>query len=302
MELRKLRRINRIIADSHRRDKTLDKSCARHELRVVFMNRINLFAFLLLLTACSKSAKNVTTEGTDSERQVTVAETDSDLTVSVDSVTFKMIRVEGGTFQMGSMDGANNEKPVHEVTLSSFSIGETEVTQELWEVVMGDNPSFFKGSKRPVEEVSWDDCQTFIARLNELTGKMFRLPTEAEWEFAARGGNQSKGYTYSGSNTIRDVAWFGDTSESGTHNVAMNFPNELGIYDMSGNVYEWCQDWYGSYGSRSQTNPTGPSSGSERVERGGCWDFIEECCRVASRDSRYSPTLAYRNLGFRLAL
>lgn len=266
------------------------------------MKRIIFLAGIFLLVACSNKGKNGTAESGDSEQLVKVVETDTSLTVTIDDVTFKMIRVEGGTFQMGSVDGQDEEKPVHEVTLSSFCIGETEVTQELWEAVMGENPSFFKGSKRPVEEVSWNDCQTFIGKLNELTGKTFRLPTEAEWEFAARGGNQSKGYTYSGSNTLGDVAWFGDTSDNGTHDVAMNLPNELGINDMSGNVYEWCQDWYGSYGSRSQTNPTGPSSGSERVERGGCWDFIETCCRVASRDSRHSPTLAYRNLGFRLAL
>lgn len=265
------------------------------------MKKINLLAVLLLFAACTNHVKNETSKGTDSEQRVTVVETDSNLTITVDDVTFKMIRVEGGTFKMGSVDGADNEKPVHEVTLSSFSIGETEVTQELWEVVMGDNPSFFRGSKRPVEEVSWNDCQTFIDRLNELTGKTFRLPTEAEWEFAARGGNQSKGCIYSGSNTIESVAWFGDTKDSGTHDVSMNLPNELGIFDMSGNVYEWCQDWYETYGSRSQTNPTGPSSGSDRVERGGCWDNIATCCRVASRYS-HSPTLAYRNLGFRLAL
>lgn len=265
------------------------------------MKRIYLIAVILLLVACSKSVKHATTEGADPKQTVAVVETDTNVIVTVDDVTFKMIRIEGGTFQMGSVDGEDNEKPVHEVTLSNFCIGETEVTQELWETVMGDNPSFFNGSKRPVEEVSWNDCQTFIGRLNELTGKSFRLPTEAEWEFAARGGNQSKGYTYSGSNTIGDVAWFGDTDDNGTHDVAMNFPNELGIYDMSGNVYEWCQDWYGSYGSRSQTNPTGPSSGSNRVERGGCWDNIASCSRVVSRYS-HSPTLAYRNLGFRLAL
>lgn len=266
------------------------------------MKRINLIAVILLLVACSKSVKHVTAGSGDSEQSVTVVETDTNMTVTIDDVTFKMIRVEGSTFKMGNADGENEEKPVHEVTLSSFSIGETEVTQELWEAVMGENPSFFKGSKRPVEEVSWNDCQTFIGKLNELTGKTFRLPTEAEWEFAARGGNQSKGYTYSGSNTIGDVAWFGDASDSGTHDVAMNFPNELGIYDMSGNVHEWCQDWYGSYGSRSQTNPTGPSSGSDRVERGGCWNYIAKCCRVSSRDSHHPPTLAYRSLGFRLAL
>ena len=203
------------------------------------MKSIYLLAPLLLLAACSNSVKHASAQ---EERTVNVVETDTNLMVTIDDVTFKMIRVEGGTFQMGSVDGQDDEKPVHEVTLSSFSIGETEVTQELWEAVMGENPSFFKGSKRPVEEVSWNDCQMFIDKLNELTGKTFRLPTEAEWEFAARGGNQSKGYTYSGSNTLGNVAWFGDASDNGTHDVAMNFPNELGIYDMSGNVYEWCQD------------------------------------------------------------
>ena len=221
--------------------------------------------------------------------------------ITVNDVNFKMIRVEGGTFQMGSTSGESDEKPVHEVTVSSFLIGETEVTQELWEAVMGSNPSYLKGSKRPVEQVSWDDCQTFITKLNELTGKTFRLPTEAEWEYAARGGNKSKGYTYSGSNTIDDVAWYYGNSGNTTHDVATKSPNELGIYDMSGNVYEWCQDWMSSYESSSQTNPTGPSSGSGRVYRGGSWYGSARDCRVSYRDDCGPASTLALVLGLRLA-
>jgi formylglycine-generating enzyme required for sulfatase activity len=221
-------------------------------------------------------------------------------TYTVNGVSFTMIPVEGGTFQMGSTTGYDIEKPVHQVTLSSFSIGQTEVTQELWQAVMGSNPSYSSGSKRPVEQVSWNDCRTFITKLNQLTGKTFRLPTEAEWEYAARGGNKSKGYVYSGSNEIDDVAWYNDNSGNTTHNVATKSPNELGIYDMSGNVWEWCQDWYGSYSSGSQTNPTGPTSGSYRVRRGGCWGNAASGCRVALRDYR-TPTNSSDYLGLRLA-
>ena len=242
-------------------------------------------------------------------------------TFTVNGVNFKMVSVEGGTFQMGSTDGESDEQPVHQVKLSSFHIGQTEVTQELWEAVMGSNPSYFKGDKLPVESVSWYDCQTFIKRLNNLTGQRFRLPTEAEWEYAARGGNRSKGYLYSGSDNLNDVAWYWQNSGvvwlSGTdedlfyveiddnncrpHEVATKAPNELGIYDMSGNVWEWCQDWYDKYRSGAQTNPTGPSSGSYRVIRGGSWSSGAAGCRCASRDS-YTPTPAGNNLGFRLAL
>jgi formylglycine-generating enzyme required for sulfatase activity len=147
----------------------------------------------------------------------------------------------------------------------------------------------------------WDDCQEFIAKLNVMTGKRFRLPTEAEWEFAARGGNNSKHYQYSGSNSLEDVAWYGDNSGSTTHDVATKQANELGIYDMSGNVWEWCQDWYGNYSSSAQTNPTGPSSGSTRVLRGGSWDFDARVCRSSFRDYG-SPFFGYCFLGFRLAL
>ena len=168
---------------------------------------------------------------------------------------------------------------------------------------MGSNPSRFKGANRPVERVSWDDCQTFIRKLNAMTGKTFRLPTEAEWEYAARGGNKSNGYKYSGGNTLGNVAWYGDNSGSGTHDVKTKSPNELGIYDMSGNVWEWCQDWYGKdyYSSSPQSNPQGPSSGSSRVRRGGSWFDNATYCRVAYRFS-YTPTNTNYYLGFRLAL
>ena len=227
-------------------------------------------------------------------------------TFTVKGVSFNMIFVEGGTFTMGATleqgsDAWDDEKPGHQVTLSSYYIGETEVTQALWKAVMGSNPSSFKGENRPVESVSWDDCKTFIRKLNSLTGKNFRLPSEAEWEFAARGGNKSQGYKYSGSNTLGNVAWYFDNSGIETHSVKSKSPNELGIYDMSGNVWEWCQDWYGSYSSSSQTNPTGASSGSYRVSRGGGWNGDAGNCRVSLRFN-FSP--GHRNfyLGLRLAL
>lgn len=227
---------------------------------------------------------------------------------TVNGVTFNMIRVKKGTFTMGAtteQTGADtDEKPAHSVTLTkSYYLGETEVTQELYQAVMGTNPSYFAGTQKPVEKVSWNDCQTFITKLNSLTGLTFRLPTEAEWEYAARGGNQSKGYLYSGSNTIGNVAWYTDNSGSSTHNVKSKAPNELGIYDMSGNVWEWCQDWYDSsyYSSSPSTDPTGPTSGSYRVLRGGCWYSIATYCRVAIR--LYStPSNTYYHNGFRLAL
>ena len=237
-------------------------------------------------------------------------------TFTVKGVNFDMIAVDGGTFTMGATEeqgseAYNSEKPTHPVTLSSYYIGKTEVTQELWEAVMGSNPSWFKDSnfedpnfkdpKLPVEQVSWNDCQTFITKLNALTGKSFRLPTEAEWEFAARGGNKSKGYIYSGSNTIVDVAWYNSNSNWATCPVATKAPNELGIYDMSGNVWEWCSDWYGNYSSESQTNPTGPKSGSYRVERGGGWYSNARYCRVSYRGN-YSPGYINEYLGLRLCL
>ena len=166
---------------------------------------------------------------------------------------------------------------------------------------MGSNPSRFNGSRRPVECVSWDDCKTFISKLNSITGKLFRLPTEAEWEFAARGGVKSQGYKYSGSNMLNNVAWYTNNSGSTTHDVGMKSPNELGIYDMSGNVLEWCQDWYGSYVSSSRTNPTGAVSGSSRVRRGGSWSSLAKYCRSSYRNFGTSDC-RYYYLGLRLVL
>lgn len=219
------------------------------------------------------------------------------LPVTVNGVSFKMVRVEGGTFQMGETIETNHdfgsELTVHSVTLSTFSIGETEVTQELWQAVMGSNPSRFNDDiQRPVNHVSWDDCQTFISTLNEITGMSFRMPTEAEWEFAARGGNLSQDFMFAGSNNIWEVAWFqknsGDELYSYStikpHPVGTKAPNELGLYDMSGNISELCSDWRnGSYGSDAQINPTGPSSGVYRVVRGGSYADDEASCLVFTR-------------------
>ena len=227
------------------------------------------------------------------------------LPVKVNGVTFNMIKVDGGTFTMGAtsemMNPWNSEKPTHQVTLSTYYIGETEVTQSLWQAVMGSNPSYPKGDNLPVKRVSWNDCQDFIKKLNEMTGRTFRLPTEAEWEFAARGGNKSKHTRYSGSKDIDDVAWYDGNSGNKTHPVKGKKANELGIYDMSGNVWEWCQDYYGSYSSTSQTNPTGPDSGSYRVYRGGSWNCFAWYCRSSIR-FYYAPDLSSDNLGLRLVL
>ena len=244
--------------------------------------------------------------GNNGGSTVTPPATGGNLTFTVNGVSLTMVAVPGGTFTMGATseqgsDAFDGEKPAHSVTLRSFYIGQTEVTQELWQAVLGNNPSYKKGAKLPVERVSWDDCQEFIRKLNQMTGKNFRLPTEAEWEYAARGGNRSRGYKYSGSNNIGDVAWYGDKIGSSTHEVATKRANELGLYDMSGNVWEWCSDWYGSYSSSAQTNPTGPSSGSLRVFRGGGWGDFAGFCRVSGRNRR-SPGDRGNGVGLRLAL
>ena len=242
-------------------------------------------------------------------------------TFTVNGVSFTMVTVKGGKFTMGATDEQGDdindkEKPSHQVTVSTFSIGQTEVTQALWLAVMGTNPSYFTSAhgytddlQRPVEGVSWYDCRIFTSRLNWLTGKQFRLPTEAEWEYAARGGSLSQSYLYAGRNDLNEIAWFSDnipshTSETagyGTQPVAAKLPNELGLYDMSGNVWEWCFDRFGPYGKKSQKNPIGPKSGASRVNRGGSWLESAGSCRVSGR---YDCVPAYmsNDLGLRLAL
>lgn len=186
----------------------------------------------------------------------------------ISNLAIQMLSVEGGTFQMGnSINGITDV--VHLVILSSFNISKYEITQVQWKSVMGENPSNFTDCDNcPVEAISWDDTQLFLTKLNTLTGKTYRLPTEAEWEYAARGGKLGKGYIYSGSNTIGDVAWYDANSSFKTHPVGQKTANELGIYDMTGNVWEWCQDWYGAYSDSIQTNPTGANTGTKRVLRG----------------------------------
>ena len=250
--------------------------------------------------------QNVTNQSLDSQQSTPQTHpTVSDNTISIpvkDGISIDMVRVEAGTFTMGATaemnDPYDKEKPTHRVTLTNdYYIGKYEVTQALWQTVMGNNPSKFKGDNLPVEHVSWKDCQKFLSKLNRITGKMFRLPTEAEWEYAARGGNKSRGYQYSGSNNFSDVAWgIGKTYAVGTKQ-----PNELGIYDMSGNVGELCQDWYGAYSSSSQVNPTGAISGSRRVARGGSWFWVDEASRSSSR-STVMPDYGHDWLGLRLVL
>lgn len=233
-------------------------------------------------------------------------------TFTVKGVEFKMIRVEGGTFMMGATpeqgsDADNDEYPVHSVTLSDYYIGETEVTQELWQAVMGSNPSDFKGNSQcPVENVSWNDCQEFIKELNRMTGRSFRLPTEAEWKYAARGGRHGEkhAYKYSGSNDVDEVAWYDDNSGDETHPVKTKKANKLGLYDMNGNVYEWCNDWFGDYQSSSQTNPKGPARGEFRVLRGGSWCGSGRLVRVSNRhdDDPDYPFIIIGLFGLRLAL
>jgi len=241
------------------------------------------------------------------------------ITIEVKSIPKGFIFVPGGTFMMGSTSGESDENPVHSVTVSDFYIGKCEVTQKEWKDIMGNNHSYFKGDNLPVEKVSWYDAVKFCNKKSSKEGLSpcysgsgknitcifsangYRLPTEAEWEYAARGGNKSKGYTYSGSNTIGDVAWYNNNSGSKTHIVGTKQPNELGIDDMTGNVWEWCNDWYDKnyYSKSSMNNPTGPSSGASRVLRGGSWYYDDRSCCVVCRtydDPAFRDNRAY---GFR---
>ena len=235
--------------------------------------------------------------------------------ITVDDVSFKMIFVSGGVFRMGCTSEVeqycwSDEYPSHDVTLDDYYIGETEVTQDLWQVVMGTSPTgddrwtytLGLGDNYPAYRISYEDVKEFITRLNSMTGRTFRMPTEAEWEFAARGGNKSRHYMYSGSNNINDVAWCLETAD-GEHNypVKQKKPNELGIYDMSGNVYEWCMDWYDEYVDQRQVNPSGPAFGDERVYRGCCVAGPPRSCRVSDRNKN-QPSFRGQFHGVRLVM
>ena len=241
-------------------------------------------------------------------KKINIPMHESMLRFDVKGVAFTMVKVESGSFVMGATDehgelAYNWEKPVHYVTVADFFIGQTEVTQELWNAVMGYVPSKFQNDPtNPVETVSWEDCQVFIQKLNQITGNKFRLPTEAEWEFAARGGINSLGYKYSGSNQIKEVAWQQVPNEEGkTHPVGLRRPNELGVYDMSGNVWEWCNDWFGAYIVDELVNPHGPKTGNVRVCRGGCWHSHERYCCVFFRSFR-APHENTSYIGLRLVM
>ncbi|KAF0159731.1 MAG: hypothetical protein FD159_229 [Syntrophaceae bacterium] len=238
---------------------------------------------------------------------------DWELTTSGDALTdsvtgIELIFVKGGCYQMGDTvgGGESNEKPVHEVCVNDFYMGKYEVTQGQWKKVMGNNPSYYSGcgDNCPVEMVSWNDVQTFVEKLNRNSGKRYRLPTEAEWEYAARSGGKSEKWPGTSSeSSLGDYAWYSSNSGSKTHPVGQKQPNGLGLHDMSGNVWEWCSDWYGNkyYNQSPRDNPAGPSSGSLRVQRGGSWGNFAASTRAADR-YRVKPGVRYCDLGFRLAL
>ena len=265
-------------------------------------------ACVIALPACKGGSKNASKKASEPKvEEVTVSEVK---TFTVKDITFKMVKVEGGTYTMGATaeqgtEPQPNEKPAHEVTVGDFFIGQTEVTQELFEAVMEFNPSYTRWPKCPVDKISWKDCQAFVEALNELTGENFRLPTEAEWEYAARGGKYSKGYKYAGSDNLDEVAWIVTNADEKSHPVASKKPNELGLYDMSGNVFEWCEDKYLMYdGSEPQYSEKMLKSDRKRefhIERGGCWNYGPTMCRVSYRHAgNYTHMYAYD--GMRLAL
>lgn len=248
-------------------------------------------------------------EGEGEGGEVKTTEMPDTMTIKVGDSEFSMSKVEPGTFTIGPVAGDKNvtpeEKPAHKVDLTQrFYIGQTEVTQDLYQAVMGTNPSNFKGAKNlPVEQVSYNDAIEFCKRLSEKTGHTFTLPTEAQWEYAARGGQKAptEPQLYAGSNNIGDVTWFEDNSGEKTHPVASKAPNAIGLYDMTGNVFEWCLDWYGSYKGGDVTNPEGPASGKDRVIRGGSWRGDAKNCRVSYRYN-YGPDHNRFNLGFRVVM
>lgn len=215
-------------------------------------------------------------------------------------LNIEMIAVKGGSFIMGGSDDKESGELRHKVTLSDFYIGKFEVTQDQWEKIMKSNPALNNDCKDcPIINVSFADVQEFIKKLNMVTKKKYSLPTEAQWEFAARGGTQSNGFEYSGSNDPEQVAWTLDNSENRPHRVGRKFPNELGIFDMSGNVKEWCSDWYEDYTGKEEINPVGPANGDEHVLRGGGFGRYSQASEVTFRTGGDE---ASNFVGFRIAL
>lgn len=254
-----------------------------------------MFAAVMLFAACSDDDDNIQ----NADRQ----------SFTVSGIEFTMVKVEPGTFMMGAIDGdlevTGSERPAHQVTLTkTFYMAQTEVTQALWQAVMGTNPSYFsEGSNLPVEQVSYNEAVEFCSRLSELTGQTFTLPTEAQWEYAARGGQKAPATptVYAGSSDLDVVGWYTDNCDGTTHPVGSKSPNELGLYDMSGSVREWCLDWYGDYSATAQTDPQGPSTGTNRVVRGGGWASWARECRIPFRMDFY-PGNQYGDTGFRVVM
>lgn len=264
-------------------------------------------AYILSLICCLFSACHEDEPETKSDNKK--------LTINVDGISFEMVYVEGDTFTMGAdtvidKDFWGDEMPNHKVVLSDYYIGKLEVTQDLWKKVLGTIPSDnYKGSGKsdsyPVERVSWNDCQKFISKLNQMTKKNFDLPTEAQWEFAARGGKKSQSYKFSGGDGMKIVGWCDENSEDETHQTGKKKANELGIFDMSGNVREWCSDWYAVYDTTLQIDPEGPlipqSGDSVRVARGGSFSDPPSYCRNSFRQKSL-PSSKMNYVGLRLVL
>lgn len=280
---------------------------------------LTLAMCLLIMASCTEDEVSYTPPPIGSNPSVEdddVAETVK--VFEVNGVVFRMTYIKGGSFTMGATsehrtEAFDDELPTHQVTLKSFYMAQTEVTQSLWKAVMGEsctptadtmrrwNEKNGLGDYYPAYYVSWDDCKSFIARLNSVTGERFSMPTEAQWEYAARGGKFRKSFRYSGGDTIDEVAWYYNNSGNALHPVASKYPNSLGLYDMTGSVWEWCSDWYAPYQGSSQTNPAGPSSGEERVNRGGGWKDFQRSCHISTRSAN-SPDESYPDLGLRLVL